>query len=367
MLRRLGADTLAPRAGGIDLGEYHDAWTFSPDRLTLAIGTFGRTGVRLVDPAALRVVRDIPMPVAAIGIGWITPERIAVLLQRGGVVIVNARDGRIERRWRLSYRLPCRQRRQATTPHGVVFVVASRDDSAIRLIRVDDDAGIRILELPRVQAPSSPQMCGASAFAIDPAGQRALVAGSRGPVAEVDLGSLAVTYPASPKLREKLGQSTDCPTRRDCTGRRTAVWPAAHTLAIGGVNRTERRGARTETPTGIALIDTRTWSGRLIDRSASEVTTTADGTHLTFGGGRSGVRAAALDGTPRWAALQDEKVRSTSVAGNRVYALDAAATATHVLDAATGARISSTATDLGHLDVLTGRTDAGDPVASPEG
>src|SRR5688500_4363070 len=54
-LRLLDSRTLAPRPGGFDLGEYHDAWAFSPDRTTLAVGTFARTGLRLIDPVTLRL------------------------------------------------------------------------------------------------------------------------------------------------------------------------------------------------------------------------------------------------------------------------------------------------------------------------
>ena len=62
-------DTLAPVGRGVDLGEFHDAWAFAPGGRTLAVGTLGRTGVRLVDVAPLRIARDVPLPVAAEGVG----------------------------------------------------------------------------------------------------------------------------------------------------------------------------------------------------------------------------------------------------------------------------------------------------------
>ena len=90
VLSRFDADTLAPREGRFDLGAYHDAWAFSPDHRTLALGTFARTGVRLIDPVSLRPERDVPMPIAAIGVGWVSAERVAVLLQSGGVILMNS-------------------------------------------------------------------------------------------------------------------------------------------------------------------------------------------------------------------------------------------------------------------------------------
>lgn len=250
MLRRVRADTLAPRPGGVDLGEYHDAWAFSPDGRQLAVGTFGRTGVRFIDPVKLTITRDVPLPVAAVALGWIDPGRVAVLLQRDGVVVVDARRGRIVRRWASSYRLPCERRRQAVTPHGVVFVVAARSGGAMRLIRVDARARIQVAALPRVWAPSSPHTCGAAAFAVDPAGGRAVVAGSRGPMAEVDLDSLTVSHHAQARLGGVPGENIGCrPAGRPCTGRRTAVWLARGTVAIAGVNWSDRRGERPrETP-----------------------------------------------------------------------------------------------------------------------
>lgn len=363
-LRRFDRDTLSPRPGGVDLGEYHDAWAFSPDRRTLAVGTFARTGVRLVDVAALRIIRDIPMPIAAVGVGWISPDRIAVLLQRGGILVIDAQTGEVRRRWPLSYRLPCDSQRQATTPHGVMFVIATRREGTVRLVRVSE-AGLRVVELERVRAPSGGRTCGAAGFTVDPSGERALVVASRGPIAEVNVGSLAVTYRDSPRLRAVLGQRADC---RGCTGRWTAVWPAARTVAIAGVDVMERRGAwPTETPAGAVLVDTSTWSVRLIDRAAGDVASTGDGTLLTFGGMRAGVRATALAGIRRWVTLRGSRVRSATVAGNRVYVLDDPPRVTRVLDANTGALIVSKSTALARFEVLTGRTGSGDAIPLVEG
>lgn len=365
LLRQVDAETLAPRADALDLGEYHDAWAFSADRRQLAVGTFARTGVRFIDPDALTIKRDVPLPVAAVALGWSSPGRVAVLLQRDGVALVDANKGTIVRRWPLSYRFPCERRRQAVTTHGVVFVVGTRE-GAVRLIRVDADGDLRVVSLPRVRTPLSSRTCSSAAFAVDPSGSRAVVAGSRGPIAEVTLASLAVRYRNSPTLRRALGQVTACrPANRICTGRRSAVWSAAHTLAISGVNFSGRRGIRPKaTPAGVSVINPTTWSARRLDRSATDVAVMRDGTLLTFGGHRRGVRATSGNGSLRWAALNAERVRSVSVSGDRVYAVNEPGTRTHVLDAATGALLASPTTNIFRLDLLTGRIHSGDATST---
>lgn len=348
-LRRLDADTLTPRGGAVDLGEYHEAWAFSPDGRALAVGTFARTGVRLVDPVALRIVRDVPMPIAAVAVGWVGPDRIAVLLQKGGVVIVEASSGRIERRWPLSYRLPCSGRRAATTPSGVVFVVAARRGGAVRLLRVDGDGDLRTRALARVRAPATRRTCGSPGFAVDPSGRRALVAGSRGPVAEVDLASLAVTYRSVRGLPRGLRARPSCRSRRPlCTGPRTLDWPIARTAVLAGSNAGRAAGA--------VAIDTTAWSARPIDSRAADLEVAEDGAVLSFGGS-GGLRASRLGGALRWTALRGTRVRAVAVAGTQLYALDDPPRATRILAARTGAVVGR-AGPLGRLEILTGRREA---------
>lgn len=367
LLRRLDPDTLQPTGATLDLGEYHDAWAFSPDRRTLAVGTFARTGVRLIDHAGLRFIRDIPLPVAAVGVGWVTPRHAAVLLQRGGVVVVDAESGRVARRWRMSYRFPCERDRQATIARGVVFVVAARRGGAVRLVRIDDNARLRSVEVRRVRAPASRSACGAAAFAVDPSGRRALVAARRGPIAEVNLRSLAVKYRDSRPLRAALADRARCRQAGSaCIGRRSAVWATADSVAIGGADWIPRRGRRpVESPAGVAVIDTRRWKAKRIDPAAGDVTITGQSTLLTFGGSRPGLRATGADGSAKWVALRGRKVHDALVAGSRVYVLGEPPASTHIFAAETGNLISSRAAGLGYLDVLDGRTDSGDPAASP--
>lgn len=353
VLGRLDADTLAPRPGSFDLGEYHGAWAFSPDRRILALGTFARTGLRLLDPVSLRLVRDVPMPIAAVGVGWVDPDRVAVLLQSGGVVLVDARRGRILRRWPLRYRTPCRGLHQAVTPHGVVFVVASPIKGRLRLLRVGRSGRLDVASLRRVRSPSGRRACGVPALAVDPAGGRALVAGSHGPAATVDLRSLHISY------RPERHLAGPCrPAIRKCTARRNAVWSS--TLALAGVKHVDRYGNRPrEDALGLTLVNAKKWSSRLVDRTTGEVAAMRDGAWLAFGRRRLGIRAVTPAGATRWSALRSTSIMTAQATDHRVYTLDAAGNAT-VLDAATG-RSLSTSAGRARVDVLNGRDETGDP------
>lgn len=360
MLQRLDADTLAAVSAGTDLGEYHGAWAFSRDRRVLAVGTFARTGVRLIDPASLAITRDIPLPVAAVALGWVSAERVAILLQRGGVVVVDTARGRIERRWPLSYSLPCGAARQAVTPHGVVFVVTSSSGS-VRLLRIDRDGQLRVVTLSRIRAPSSRSTCGAPALAADPAGRRAIVLASHGPLAEIDLASLSVAYHPERELRRAIGQRASCPRRRTCTAKVAAAWLDDNAIVTGLTRWTETRGGRpVASGGGVAVIDSRSWSGRVVDRQAGDFALAPDKGLLTFGAQRRGVRASTAHGTTRWVGLGQRRLRSVTAAAGRVYALDEAADRAHVLDAATGTELAAPRVGLGRLQILTGRSHAGD-------
>lgn len=360
-LQRLEADTLAPVAAGTALGEYHGAWAFSRDRRVLAVGTFARTGVRLIDPRSLAITRDIPLPVAVVALGWVSPDRIAVLLQRGGVVVVDADRGRIERRWPLSYSVPCGATRQAVTPDGVIFVITGRSGTA-RLLRVDAAGQLRVVTLSRVRAPSGPRTCGAPALAADPAGRRAIVLGSHGPLADVDLASLSVAYHPQRELRRAIGQPAGCARGRICTAKVVAAWLDDKTVVTGLTRWTEAREARpVASAGGVAVIDSRTWSARVVDRRAGDFALARDKGLLTFGAQRRGVRAIAADGTTRWVALRQRRLRNATATAGRVYALDEAADRAHVLDAATGTELATPRLALGRLQILTGRSHAGDP------
>ena len=219
------------------------------------------------------------------------------------------------------------------------------------------------MTLRGLRAPSGRRTCGAAAFAVAPDQGRALVLASSGPIADVNLKTLAIRYRDSSHLRDTLGQRSRC----RCVTRWRAVWPTPATAAVAGAELRERRGRVAQTALGAALIDTGQWRARALDSKAGDVAATDQGALLTFGGAASGLRATGVDASPRWAALPKTRVRSVAIASGRAYVLDDTPSVVHIIDLATGALVASRSLALGRLDVLNGRSDSGDAIASPDG
>ena len=101
VLARLDPLSLRPVSRPVEVGEYHDTWSVSPDRSRIAVGTGGQgIGIEIVDLKAMKVVRQIQTGIAAEEVGWLAPRLLVAGLQRGGTVLVDPSTGRILRRWR---------------------------------------------------------------------------------------------------------------------------------------------------------------------------------------------------------------------------------------------------------------------------
>jgi hypothetical protein len=140
-------------------------------------------------------------------------------------------------------------------------------------------------------------------------------------VAEVDLRAMRVAYrrPAEAPLRSAT--------------RRSALWLGNGRLAVSG-----RR--RSETPAGVAVIDTSTWNSRDIDTSGGAARST-DGTLLVYDGKIGalttpgiGLRAYRPDGRPRFRVLEGQKVWNVEVVAHRAYARTS--TGLHVVNVRSG-------------------------------
>jgi len=79
-LARLDPLSLKPLAPRLRLGEYHDTWSFSPDRSRLALGMGGvgricGAGICIVDLASMRIIEHVEAPIAAEAVGWVSRRR----------------------------------------------------------------------------------------------------------------------------------------------------------------------------------------------------------------------------------------------------------------------------------------------------
>jgi hypothetical protein len=153
------------------------------------------------------------------------------------------------------------------------------------------------------------------ALAVDPAGRRAFVVPAHGPAAEISLDSLMVSYhelsrrPLLSRLADSLepvalaAGAPDGPSRY-------ALWLAGDTLAVFGrddhgyLDRDGHAQLR-QTPAGVQLVDTRSWTTRTLDPYATMLTL-ASSSLLTN------------------AYLWDSSARRASGIGLRVYGADGA-------------------------------------------
>jgi len=209
VLTRLDPLTLKPLGTPVLIGEYHYAWSFSPDRSQLAVaisapaagGRVGRVGIRIVDLARMEVAVDVSTGIAAEALGWLKPTRLVAALQTGEVVVVDTTTGAILHRSRLPRPVDVHLAPQAATAarNGLVILLEAHDRRGpVHLAVADTEGGLRTVSLERKRLDDPQATFGATSrrarLAVDAEGERALVVGPRGGGAEVDLATMRVRY-----------------------------------------------------------------------------------------------------------------------------------------------------------------------------
>ena len=297
-LARLNETSFAPIGrSGPRLGSV-DAWAFSPGGAQLAIAAHARGAgvfrdtIRLLNPRTLRLVRK---PVVLNGMArallWTRPDRIVALVVG-------------DSNWSALVSVDVGSRRAVGTKvlEGNVTAIARTHDSLVLLVTpsnaigaatvatIDASGNVRSVALSRISAGMSwPQdstaaMIGTQrlpGLAVDPDGGRAYVIAADGPAAEVSLQTLAAAYHELSGSRSTLA--------------RLAAWlqPSAEAKGLNGPNRQARflgdglialTGSDetataagnsltiTSNPAGLAIVDTRDWTVRMLDRGADSVT-----------------------------------------------------------------------------------------------
>jgi hypothetical protein len=303
--------TLRPRRGrSAPVAGHVFGWSFSPDRRLLAAGSDATAELRLYDLRRVRVLGDVALVKPSVrglvfASTWSSSIRVlAVVVSPGccglGDTIVSAVDVNAHR---VLWRRDLHGSLQAGAAYRGGFALVLGPRWAIgpsRLLLVAPDGRLRGLSLDQIR--SGWQRSGSGArfvahqwnpgLALDPASARAFVLQAGAPVAEVDLRRLSVRYhdlaePISllgrlhdwlePKAEAKAMQGPD----------RHAVWLGDGRLAVTGVDYEASvdghgREQETDTPAGLKLIDTRTWSVRTLDTTTSSITY-AGGVLFAFG------------------------------------------------------------------------------------
>ena len=315
---RLGRLSLRPGRPRLRLGEYHEDWSFSPDRSRLALGMGGASptcgrGICIVDVETMRIAGYVPASVAVEAVAWLRPRRIVGVLQRDGVIVVDPAAGTVVRSRDLPYNVYAPP--VARTSEGLAVLI---DANPPRLIRVNADGDVGSLALTRIGRGAGLAAAGR--------GARVFVVSAEGPAAEVDVRTMDVRY-------HRVAS-------RPRTGSTEALW-----LGRGLLGAVSERG-------GVQVIDTSSWSARTISLRATRARLAA-GRLLLWSDGELGPRRAGVglrvhtrDGRRLVRHLFGERKLAVEVAGPNAFVLppwSRRSRATQVVRVRTGGVVGSAA------------------------
>jgi hypothetical protein len=378
VLARLDPLSLEPVSRQVHVGEYHDAWSLSPDGLQLAVGISapgrtGRIGILIVDLDAMKIVRKVETGIFAGALAWLAPRLLVAGLsdplvggagrpERGGTVLVDPLSGKILRRWaHLSDPLA-----SARTREGLVMLFpgpppATPEGTAPAHLAVVDARGrLRSVALERIQLTlrDGVQWDGAG-LAVDAVRARAYVFAADAPAAEIDLRTMRVSYHRLEALFLSAGElgDTEVQSGDELIWRsRRALWLGdGHVLVFGqdgfapaGVQDFEAIAA------GAILVDTATWSSCVLDTSAGGAAFVG-GRMLVYGRedpARRGLRAYNVEGREAFHLFDGEQVWDVQAAGQLAYVRTRSAV--HVVDVRSGEVVSEIVPPAELVDVVAG-------------
>jgi hypothetical protein len=299
-LARLDPTTLRPLPG--DRLKLTGSWPMmavAPDRSTAVLGSEAGdlTVIDLVHLRRLDAVKT-DLPGAAIfGWGWVGRSRLLLIgtshEAATEVLAVDVGARRVVRRQRFGGVV----QGYARLPHGLALLVTPANAiGRARLVVSDANASLRMVTLAEISAGfkqvddtdgSGPRMEQAvPGITADPTGRRVYVVPGNGPLAEVDLASLVVTYhrlgwSASPWQRLARWWAPPAEAKIISGPSRNALWLGDGQLAVTGYDGSAK-GHHREIPSGLQLIDTADWTVRQVDRHSSSALLAA-GRLLAFG------------------------------------------------------------------------------------
>ncbi len=312
------------------LGGHYGSWAFSADRATLAIASCGdhRSGrIRFVNARSMRVLGDLELSRSfsdcTSSLTWLAPRRLLAVVQGGmSVVLVDPVARRVLRR----EALPASPWATGRTREELVLLLGNHGSFAPARVAVVDAEGLtRIATVDRILAGTVVEE-GSSEYrsrsiqpglAVDPEGRRAFVVPHEGPVAEIDLRMLAVSYHEldRPSLFGRVLRwlTPDAQAKVLEGPMRQARWLGDGMIALSGVDYSVTAKANGEpqmvaAPAGVILVDTRSWRTRALDHEASGFAVgaglvVAQGGRWDSGQERGqgpGLRAFGIDGRERW-------------------------------------------------------------------
>jgi hypothetical protein len=314
-------------------------WTLSPSGRRVAL--VYRRDIRIVDTARMRVVGHFRGLWEGSTVAWPTADRLLVI---GGATIQGLANGRTV--WERFLDGPV----VAWKPSADGIVALLSQNGAIgptELATFSAPGDVKRVTLDRVASgmifpigdPSTPvtgrtRMPG---LAVDTTAGRAYVVGAGEPVAEVDLTTMAVSYHELSHPVSLLGRVHDwLEPRASAKGasgpfRSASLLPGGMIAVSGSDSRAwvdaDGNMVETSTPAGLQLIDTKDWSVRTLDRTASAAAS-REGVLFGFGSawdtrvreatGR-GLDVYSAGGVPLYHLFGADAVDDVQAVGGRAY------------------------------------------------
>jgi hypothetical protein len=358
----------------VPLGDHIGSWAFSAERGVLAVASRcdpGPSEIRFVNGRAMRVFGDLPIPPGTgcvSALAWLRSDRLlAVVGSSNGsqIEIVDPLGRRLLRRTAL---LSTPWRASQTRDELVLLLGSDGSFAPARVATVDAEGTLRVVTVDRVLVGGIVDRTGdhyrsrtiSPGFAVDPDSRRAFLIPAAGPVAEIDLATLSVSYHEldRPSLLGRLVRWLEPAAEAKLIEGpvREAGWLGDGMIGVSGVNYSLARNAAGEevvlaSPVGLKLIDTRSWSSRMLNPQASAFGA-APGLVIAQGGfwdpGQDratgpGLVAFGLDGGVRWR-LHPGEYRWMDVVGDLGYTYTAEGRA-EVIEIATGLIVKRLARD----------------------
>jgi hypothetical protein len=259
---------------------------FSAGGSLLAVGSGRASSLLIVDVRHMRVVGRLDTRFTN-AVSWLSPRRLVLVenvraegRMRASVVAIDRGHVRVLAR----FPLPAASNLNAIAPgrHSTALLLSPQDELGHAQLAVVDSTGVRYLTLDRIAAGSTPPDAAASpqfvrysypGLAVDPAGDRAFVVAPDGVVAEVSLSTLRVTYHELTTFRqaEATADGGGGNVFGDGSSRR-AAWLGRGLIAVSGDDQwTEMTPAgpiQRSATAGLRLVDTETWTERMLDEHA---------------------------------------------------------------------------------------------------
>lgn len=318
------------------------SWSFSPDRRGFVGGRTQNEGsddngvdrysssLRFVDLSTMRATGDVALGSGYVGgVSWIAPSRVLVLLHHccptdSELVVVDASRHVVLSRQPFPYDVV----QSAQTARALVLLVAPPETiGPARLAVVGSEGTVRIVSLDGISAGrQSPQAESSTAIttvrvpalAVDPNGTHAYVVGPDAAAVDVELQTLQATAHTLATPVSLLSRLRDwAEPRAEAKGivgpSRDARWLGDGVLAVAGTDNstyTDSAGKfqLVSRPSGLELVDTRTWAVRMVDRRAGAFAIVGNGLLASAASWDSGTGVQTgigltyygLDGSPRF-------------------------------------------------------------------